>query len=436
LRKTYTIKQDLAEFLGVIDPHNNQAVSVLTEIMNCTEHSMTQIDIAQSLWIADQGNLNAISRFLDCLESKDHVIQDHAAYVVRESKIYSYEIIEKLISVLQRNKQKLTFELREVLRAIEAVGRSDRYIIDSIIELIEIHRKEESFQDVYVLIWTLGEIGFKDSKSSKYFLDLLKKVDDVASRCYIADGLGKTDASDQGVIDTLIALTSQNEHEWTRQQAAASLLRIDPTNVGCLDLIINLLKTTESWRTQAKIVDSIEQTSFGNSIAINRLEDFLENCFNNYVKKKTAISLGKINPGNAKAISTLLQILRDSNNSPRANDDIVWNLGEIGKNNLEVVRMLIQLFERKYDSENDLINHLHERNLSFASRSLCKAATQPMYRTVVENLKRYLSDENFKSHFEQFKAAYESIWHCAENMNYQDFYQAWHSSPCVELPNN
>ncbi|NJN24443.1 MAG: hypothetical protein HC810_08730 [Acaryochloridaceae cyanobacterium RL_2_7] len=231
-------------------------------------------------------------------------------------------------------------------------------------------------------------------------------------------------------------MTSQHEHEWIRQQAAASLLRIDPTNVGCLDLIVNLLKTTESWRTQAKIVDSIEQTSFGNLIAINRLEDFLENCSNNYVKKKTAISLAKINPGNAKAISTLLQILRDSNNSPRANDDIVWSLGEIGENNLEVVRMLIQLFERKHDSENGLVNHLHERNLSFESRSLCKAATQSMYRTVVENLKRYLSDENFKNHFEQFKAAYESVWHCAENMNYQDFCRAWNSSPRVEPSKN
>ncbi|NJN24444.1 MAG: hypothetical protein HC810_08735 [Acaryochloridaceae cyanobacterium RL_2_7] len=184
-------KQDLAEFLGVIDPHNNQAVRVLTEIMNCTEHRMTQIDVAQSLWIADQANSNAISRFLDCLESKDHVIQDHAAYIIRESNIYSCEIIEKLISVLQRNTQEITFKLREVLRAIEAVGRGDRYIIDSIIELIEIHRKKESLQDVCILIWTLGEIGFKDSKASEYLLSLLKQMDDVAARCYIADGLEK-----------------------------------------------------------------------------------------------------------------------------------------------------------------------------------------------------------------------------------------------------
>ena len=42
------------------------------------------------------------------------------------------------------------------------------------------------------------------------------------------------------------------------------------------------------------------------------------------------------------------------------------------------------------------------------------------------NLQGYSSDEFEKKHF-RYKYIYEVIWYCAQNMNYPEFYEAWHS---------
>ena len=47
---------------------------------------------------------------------------------------------------------------------------------------------------------------------------------------------------------------------------------------------------------------------------------------------------------------------------------------------------------------------------------------------VVVASKNYLSKSNRDSSY-RYEACYRLIWHCAQNMTYPDFFEAWHKSP-------
>jgi hypothetical protein len=46
-------------------------------------------------------------------------------------------------------------------------------------------------------------------------------------------------------------------------------------------------------------------------------------------------------------------------------------------------------------------------------------------------LKEYIQDEVYRNDFERFKHCYDVLWHCAQNMTYPAFYQAWHQQEKV-----
>ncbi|WP_442940812.1 hypothetical protein [Nostoc sp.] len=46
---------------------------------------------------------------------------------------------------------------------------------------------------------------------------------------------------------------------------------------------------------------------------------------------------------------------------------------------------------------------------------------------VLITLKDYLSEQLYNNNSYRYEAVFNIIWHCAENMNYPDFYKAWHN---------
>jgi HEAT repeat protein len=422
-------RKELAEFLGTIDRRNTASVKILNELLTSAEHKTVRLGIIESLWTVDPGNLDVIAKLLTLLEDENPVILGFTSKAIRDNKIFTFEILDKLISILKRGEGNFVFELREVLRAIEAFGHGNRYVIDVVIELIEAANRLNNPKNSCILIWTLGEIALKDSKAAEFLMSLLTREKDDPSRWYVAESLGKINVQDQETRNVLIHLTSQEENEWIRQQAAKSLLSIDSNNSGYLYFIVELFKNTRNWRTQSKILEGAEKISSERSKTIDALGACLEASLNDYVKMKTAIVLGKINPGSKKAINTLIKLLENIDNASASNDSIIWNLGEIGEKNSNVAMALISFFERMYKVGRDPGKRGHNQDLSFISRSLCKALDESTYTLAIRRLKAHVSDEAYRNHFEFFKHAYEVIWHCAQNMSYPDFYEAFHWQP-------
>jgi HEAT repeat protein/energy-coupling factor transporter ATP-binding protein EcfA2 len=430
-------RNELAEFLGKISLRHPRAIEVLTQSLSSSEHKFTTMNTAKSLWLVDPGNSHAVNKFVELLSpDEDNIVSNHVAEAVGRNNIQSPEIITALINLSQRSGNDFTLGSRQVLRGLERLGIRDRYVIDTVIDLIDIAKNKQEYENQRVLIWVLGEVGIEDSKAFSYLVNLLHETDDKPSRWFIADSIGRIGINSPEVISVLTNLTSQDEDEWTRQQAAESLLKIVPEHPDALNLLIDLLHVTESWRTQHRVIRSLEKVGLGKRFAIDNLTKFiqiqLDQCSHNehcrYICEQAAEVLGKIDHGNDKAIHILINLLDNEHNKPGTNGDIIWKLGDIGKGNIKAVEALTNFFERRYNSEDSFIKYSHQKNISSVPRSLCKIMSVESYQLVIRHLKIYLSKESYKNDFDRFKSAYEIVWHCAQSMSYPDFYSAWNSA--------
>ncbi len=429
-------QNDLAELMGKISLKHPRAIEFLTQLMNRSEHKFSTVDIAKSLWLVDPGNLNAVNKFIDLLSpEEENMVSSRAAQVVASNNIQSPGIISALINLAKKDGNDFTLSSQEVLRGLEKFGIRNRSIIDTVINLIDIAKIDKSHENQRALIRTLGEIGLEDLKALSYLINLLDKVDDEPSRWLIADSIGRIGNKSPKTISILTNLTSECEHEWTRQQAAESLLKIVPDHPDALNLLVDLLYVTKNWRTQHRIIRSLEKVGCGKRLAIENLIRFVDQQFDQrscnehclYICEQAAEVLGKIDPGNEKATHILIELLNNEDNKPGTNRNIIWKLGDIGKGNIKAVEALTHFFEKKYNVEDSFVKYLHQNNISSIPRSLCKIMSIESYQLVIQHLKIYLSEESYKDDFDRFKSAYEVVWHCAQSMSYTDFYSAWHS---------
>ena len=203
----------------------------------------------------------------------------------------------------------------------------------------------------------------------------------------IADSIGRIGTNSSEVISILTDLTSQDEHEWTRQQAAESLLKIVPDYPDALNLLVDLLHISKNWRTQHRVIRSLEKVAYGNKLAIDSLSIFIQAHFNqhdysehdNYICEQAAEVLGKIDPGNEKAIDILIELFNYEHNKPGTNGGIIWKLGDIGKDNIKAVEALAHFFERRYNTQESFAKSLHQQNLSSVPRNLCRIMSIESY---------------------------------------------------------
>ncbi len=83
-----------------------------------------------------------------------------------------------------------------------------------------------------------------------------------------------------------------------------------------------------------------------------------------------------------------------------------------------VMEAMIQTPEEKFDR---FIRHMY-------ATYWVKNIQGDYFRLAVLRLKRCLTDQVYKNDSNRFKDCYSVIWHCAQNMPYPDFYQAWHQT--------
>jgi len=427
-------RNEISEFLGKISPRHSRAIEVLTQSLSTSDHKFTTMNIAISLWLVDPGNPYAVNKLVELLSlDEDNIVSSHVAETMGSKNIQSPEIIAALVNLSQKSGNDFTLSSRKVLRGLETLGIRDRYVIDTVIDLIHVAKTEQDYKNQRILIWVLGEVGLEDSTALSYLVNLLHETDDKPSRWLIADSIGRIGINTPEVISVWTNLTSEDD-EWTRQQAAESLVKVVPEHLDALNLLIDLLHITDNWRTQHRIIRSLEKVGYGNRLVIDNLIKFIEtqlyeyscNEHCSYICEQAAEVLGKIDPGNEQAIYILIQLLNNEQNKPGTNGNIIWKLGDIGKGNLNAVKALTYFFKRSYDVEDSLIKYSHQQNISYIPISLCKIMSAASYQLVIRHLNIYLSEESYKNDFNRFKSAYEVVWHCAQSMSYQDFYNAWH----------
>jgi len=134
-----------------------------------------------------------------------------------------------------------------------------------------------------------------------------------------------------------------------------------------------------------------EYFSSVNSFAINRLAELAST--------------------NSDTITNLIETL-DQNNNKYIRQNLMMSLGQAACININATKAILQILQT---TEDEII-------VDAAIYFLKKVSNSSLLTLIVTELKDYIEDAE----------VYEIIWHCAQNMTYPDFYQAWHQQEKVK----
>jgi HEAT repeat protein len=153
----------------------------------------------------------------------------------------------------------------------------------------------------------------------------------------------------------------------------------------------------------------------GNQQAIEALVRILETTKDEEIRTRAAESLGKIGTGNQQAIEALVRILETAEDEDTRRS-AAESLRKIDPGNQQAIKGLVRILETTKD----------EYTRRSAAESLGEILQKSQMPSVVSALQHCLADEVYQTNFDLFSKCYDLIWHCAQNMTYPAFYQAWH----------
>jgi hypothetical protein len=91
-----------------------------------------------------------------------------------------------------------------------------------------------------------------------------------------------------------------------------------------------------------------------------------------------------------------------------------------------ICQILLEMSPGDFEVMSDVIKSLRRQNTS-DYLFLLRYLQLEHLPEVVKRLKDCLTESGYRSAFYRYQSCAFIIWHCAQNMPYPDFYQAWHS---------
>lgn len=310
-----------------------------------------------------------------------------------------------------------------------------------------------------------------DSLAIEILTNLIENSQNEELRCDIAEKLIEFDIKRAEATATLTGLMNQSQDSWVQEEAAKLSIKINHQTFMAVKILVDkycskqeaeeddnfLIQTreqTDSYNEEElrnylsqypQVIEPLSQIlrnsqneqeknlvinllaevgkNSSNPIAIEVLTEQLHSINDNKNRFIIAIKLGKIDPGNSKAVKILMDVSQHQDEHELNRIYAVKNLTEMGYINLETVNILLSMI--RLDQE---IN-------SFLKDELIKICSNQVYPEVIFTSKYYLSSRKY--HFFSFddnRKIQEVLWNCAQNMSYADFYQAWHRQPTSTHP--
>ncbi len=137
--------------------------------------------------------------------------------------------------------------------------------------------------------------------------------------------------------------------------------------------LIEILSNPENYNTCHQAIKSLVKIAGNNlKVVIDALTELLDNSYDEHIHRMAAVTLEKIDPGNPNVFSVLIRLARTEDRSS-----------------------LLETFQRD------------------------------QLPLVVSSL---------KDSFINNEGCFHIMWHCAQNMTYPNFYQAWHYRPSTSHP--
>jgi HEAT repeat protein/energy-coupling factor transporter ATP-binding protein EcfA2 len=395
----------VASSLGKIGVGNPDAIKGLIELIKSTESESIRRQSAEILGIIDPGNPDAINCLIELIKSAD---SEHSRWRVAAILVKidpdNPDAINCLIELIKSAESESVRSAAEASLRNTCVGNQSA--IDFLIELI---KSAESEDIRWQAASSLGKIGVGNPNAINCLIELIKsaKSEDIQSQA--AAVLGIIDPGNPNAIKVLIELIKSAESEDIRWQAASSLGKIDPGNPNAIKGLIELIKSAESEDIRSAAAASLGKIDPGNRDAINCLIELIKSAESESIRSAAAASLGKIDPGNRDAINCLIELIKSAEFKP-IRLQAATTLGNIGVGNPDAIKGLIEL-----------INPAESESIRSVGATTLKAILKgDGFRLAVSGL------TSVSPHDTCYEYSYNILYHCAKNLPYPAFSQAWH----------
>lgn len=446
------ILREAINLLGKIAIGNQIAIDTLAKFLNkyCDESKDLCRYAAENLAIIDPGNMTASDTLVKLMMERDEsiLLTLEAAESLIKVSLDPQEAVDALVRLLVKTNY---FDniYKRIAKILEIKARNNLPAINTLIELLR------TTENDYISLQLAQVLGIIDPRNKTAIDAVLNQVKNYNHSSYrlVLEILEKLGKANQKAIDALVSILNktENENEYIILEVAKSLGVIDPGNKIAKETLLRLLQQHNSneWISclAAQYLGIID---LGNPTAIATLTKLIRRNNSEYSSWHAAHSLIIINPGNQQAIKTLFSLLqkhedrgiiglvKDSLNEITPSDikdidplvEILNNTATTGETSicigkcLELLQKMDAILPKKVITALiTLWKHNPSNNDVIETLKVTITKKDQYCQEVVSNLKAYIIDA-FKSN--NVCESYEIIWHCAQNLPYPDFYQAWH----------
>jgi HEAT repeat protein len=230
------------------------------------------------------------------------------------------------------------------------------------------------------------------------------------------------------ILDELLASKSDREIEYLRRNdASRAPARLVSDNLNLADLI-NELHESEIASDRYWIIDTILAIDFSNQVALDTLDDLLNDCQDDWVRWLVAHRILSNDKNSEKAIQSLVNLLHSSHY------DIPWraaeSLGEFGLGSYAAIKGLVGILKDVDVSHlSDIPEQIrHEHTLAQVALSLTKIIQHDSFEYVINQLSTNISYKALSESFSYYRWCHNILWSVSQEINYQAFHEAWHVS--------
>ncbi|MGB7059580.1 MAG: NACHT domain-containing protein [Geitlerinemataceae cyanobacterium] len=400
------IKKKTAENLVEIPPGNKKAIVTLIQLLESVQDKAICSDLALSLGKLDPGNQQAISKLVWIKQnSSDRFTRDRAARnldnISRNQETLSISDRPKSIDVFDDSNS------NQVYKGYWIYGNDRNNRINNRYQQIEMakHRlKSDPGDDT--AIYTLVELlSFKYNERIQ--IEAAKVLADI-------------DSCHQIAIDAFIKIAKEVLHDDDiRIEAATYIAKIGKGNLRAIEALINIVKKEEYEPNLICFINVLGDIALENQETIDTLICLLESFEDPEMQCCILGIIGRIRPG---GIDVLIHLLKTSQDE-YIRYAIVEVLGNPRIMEEKVIAALISVLEDSQTSHSKMMaaetldNIVQRQQMSPAQMSL-----------FVYYWQHYLSQTFEDLAFNISQNLYSILWHCAQELPYPTFQQAWQST--------
>lgn len=355
--------QDI-ECLGLINPGNSYAISLLTLfIRNSKDWSIRQ-ESARILGEIAFGNLEAINALLEVLHTS---LSDEFAALPdfrSDSEPDSSSKLKQLVanSKILNNKPELNF------RAAESLYKVDPGNLEAIKALIKLSCWSLSASCTYDnAIFLLQQIGIRQPEAISDLREELQSNDE-SVRGAAAEIIATVEPNNQEAIEILIELLckgsqlmEESEDFFTgnkvfeieadyKHYAEQALIKVGVGNLTIINQLMNLLDFSEEAESRLRVANILSEIGIGNSDVISTLTDMLQKSDDERICQKLAENLSIASPCNPQAIDVLISLLVHNQDESTCRS-IMRSLKKIGIGNDKAIAAVIEFLQNSQDAE-------------------------------------------------------------------------------------